>query len=344
MGVAGRFFGLALATFASGAMAQGLPPAGAEAPASVHIPLQPRPDRSGFANFMTVQVGGGPPVNVLFDTGSTGLRLLAQAVGPEVKLTSTPVTYAYSSGNVINGVLGYALVSFPGSSPATATVKPIAIHVVQSMSCKPDKPDCPGWLPGEMGVMGTAYSPLPVFNPLAQLPGNQANGFIVVANDVTDPGVRPHVVAGLTPHNSIGFARAPFGPAEKPQPDGLKAWNTKGIQTCFSVNGSAPGCRNTVFDTGAGSGTFLLPGMPENMPRTRVPRGQQVRTEIPGIMSLTVVSDNKDWLNRYHYQPAHGSPPGFNSGGLVFRHYRVLFDAERGEIGFLAPGGPNVAR
>lgn len=344
MGGARFLIGLGLAAFASGAMAQSLPPAGHEPPASVHIPLHQRPDRSGFSNFMTVQVGGGPPANVLFDTGSTGLRIRAEAVGPQVKLTSTPLTYAYSSGNVLKGVLGYALVSFPGSNPATATVKPIAVHVVQSMSCKPDKPKCPGWLPGEMGVMGTAYSPLPVFNPLAQLPGNQANGFIVVANDVTDPGVHPHVVAGLTPHNSAGFARAPFGPPEKPQPDGLRAWNTKGIQTCFSVNGGAPGCRNAVFDTGAASGTFTLPGMPENQPRTRVPQGQQVRTEIPGVMSLTVLSGDKDWLNRYHYQAAHGSPPGFNSGAAVFRHYRVLFDGEHGQIGFLAPGAPNPAR
>ena len=78
------------------------------------IPLHKRPDQSGFANFIAVSVGGSAG-DVLLDTGSTGLRIRAAAVGADVRLTNTPVTYSYTSGNVLKGVIGYAKVSFPGA-------------------------------------------------------------------------------------------------------------------------------------------------------------------------------------------------------------------------------------
>jgi hypothetical protein len=71
------------------------------AQSSATIPLHKRPDQSGFANFIAVSVGGGPAGDVLLDTGSTGLRIRAAAVGPDVRLTNNPVTYSYTSGNVL---------------------------------------------------------------------------------------------------------------------------------------------------------------------------------------------------------------------------------------------------
>src|SRR6516164_1859150 len=68
------------------------------------IPLHKRPDPSGFANFIAVSVGGGAAGDVLLDTGSTGLRIRAAAAGPDVRLTNIPVTYSYTSGNVLKGV------------------------------------------------------------------------------------------------------------------------------------------------------------------------------------------------------------------------------------------------
>lgn len=306
-------------------------------PQSAVIPLLDRPGESGFANFVAVSVGGGPAGGVLLDTGSTGLRIRAEAVGPQVELTDTPLTYSYTSGNVLTGVLGYVRVSFPGAQPDVATSAPIAVHVVKSITCKPEVPRCPGWAPQQMGVMGVAYSPLPVFNPLAQLPGNLATGFIVVADDKADPGVQPHLVVGLTADNSAGFKRAPFAPAHGAQPAGLKAWNTKSIPTCFSVDGGPEGCFATVFDTGAGSGSFQTPDLPASRLHSPVPPGALVRTRVDGVMDLEIKAGRRVWTNRYRYAPPHGSVKGFNSGGLVFRYYQVLFDAVRGEIGFRHP-------
>lgn len=304
------------------------------APETATIPLKARPGNSGFHNFIPVGVGDGQPADMLLDTGSTGLRIRAEAVGPAVRLTDIRLTYSYSSGNVLNGLLGYAVVAFPGSTPPVATPKPIAIQVVQSVTCKPDKPKCPGWAPTQMGVMGVAYGPYQVFNPLAQLSGNLASGFIVIANDFADPHVTPHLDVGLTPANSDGFARAPFLPADRPQPDGFTAWNTKSIPTCFSVDAGPAGCFATVFDTGAGNGSFETPEIGPDQFGRQVPNGALVTTEVRGVMKLTIKAGSRVWIDRYRYAPPHGSVKGFNSGGVVFRYFRVLFDAVKGEIGF----------
>jgi hypothetical protein len=302
------------------------------------IPLHKRPDQSGFANLIAVSVGGGPAGDVLLDTGSTGLRIRAAAVGPDVRLTNAPVTYSYTSGNVLKGVIGYARVSFPGSNPAVVTKAEIAIHVVQQITCKPEKPDCPGWKPTEMGVMGVAYLPLAVFNPLAQLDGTLANGFIVVADDIARPNIAPHIIVGLTDQNTAGFSFAPFEAASGgDQPEGLKAWNTKSVQACFSVDGGPPGCFGTVFDTGAAAGSFEPPGLPPQLLHTRVRPGSVVTTSVPQAgMKIAIVAGREPWI-RYRYEPPHGSVLGFNSGGLIFRRMQVAFDAVRGRIGFRVP-------
>src|SRR5215475_2884518 len=212
---------------------------------SATIPLDPsaRPGGNGFHNFVTVSVGGGPPSQVLLDTGSSGLRFLASRLGPDVKVTNIPVTYGYSSGNSLTGYLGYAPVSFPESGQRLSTAGPIAIQVVTSVTCKEGHAHCPGWAPAESGVMGVDYQNSNIFNPLAQLPGNLGSGFIVVSNDISNPRVEPRIVVGLTPEAMRGFAFAPLGPTESgKQPPGLQTWNTKGIQTCFTVDNGPPGC------------------------------------------------------------------------------------------------------
>ncbi|MFZ0840615.1 MAG: hypothetical protein WAM77_24400, partial [Xanthobacteraceae bacterium] len=264
---------------------------------SATIPLHKRPDQSGFANFIAVSVGGGSAGDVLLDTGSTGLRIRAAAVGPDVRLTNIPVTYSYTSGNVLTGVIGYAKVSFPGANPAVATKAEIAIHVVQQITCKAEKPDCPGWKPTEMGVMGAAYLPFAVFNPLAQLDGNLAGGFIVAADDIARPNIAPHIIVGLTDQNTAGFSFAPFEAASgSEQPEGLKAWDTKSVQACFSVDDGPPGCFGTVFDTGAGTGSFEPPGLPPQLLHTRVRPGSAVTTSVPQAgMKNAIIAGREPW-------------------------------------------------
>jgi outer membrane autotransporter protein len=299
---------------------------------SVTVPLDQNPDGSGFSNFVTVSVGGGPASEVLLDTGSTGMRVLASQIGPNVTVTNIPVTYGYSSGNELDGYLGFAPVSFPDASAPLATPGPIAIQVVDQVACKGGGSDCPGWQAGQSGVMGVAYDDDQIFNPLAQLAGNLGSGFIVVSNDLSNPNATPELVVGLTASNMQGFvfdqmATTPGGS----QPAGLNVWNTKSIYTCFSVNGGSPGCYATVFDTGANAGSFETPDSPQS---GDVANGSLVTISVPDVMSLSVTAQGQPWANLFKYEPPHGGTAGYNSGAEVYRYEAVMFDAQTGQIGF----------
>ncbi|WP_454918262.1 autotransporter outer membrane beta-barrel domain-containing protein [Xanthobacter sediminis] len=317
-----------------------LAPLGAAAQESASIPLHLNADHSGFSNMAVVSVAGGAASSVLVDTGSTGLYIHANRVGPgAVPLTDpdgNPIKfkYGYSSGNEVRGYYAEATVAFPEADKDLSTGD-IVVGVVTKLSCQASKPDCPGWEKGEKGVMGVAYSALPdgIFNPLAQLPGNYGKGFMVVANDLGDPGTTPHLVVGLTQKNTEGFVWANFTPdTAGTQPEGLKAWNTKSIYTCFKVNKGDPGCYVTVFDTGAPAGTFETGTSGDRKGRVR--SGDQVTTTVPGLIEFSTAAGEHPNKNLYFYDPAHGSVAGYNSGAGVFRYYVVAYDAVKGRIGF----------
>jgi outer membrane autotransporter protein len=315
------------------AMALTVVPALAAAQSSVTIPLSQNPDGSGFSNFITVSVGGGPSSQVLLDTGSTGLRFLASQLGPNVTVDyGVPVTYGYSSGNLAVGYLGQASISFPDASSLIATPSTTYFQVVTNLTCKSDYSSCPGWATGQSGVMGVAYDNDQIFNPLAQLPGVLGNGFIVVSNDLSNSNLSPEVVVGLTPANMQGFvftkmANTPGGL----QPAGLNVWNTKSIYTCFAVNSGAPGCYDAVFDTGASAGSFETG---DTAQYGQVAYGSTVTINVPDVLSLSLPADGNPNANLFYYDTAHGGTPGYNSGAELFRYYAVLFDAQTGQIGF----------
>lgn len=314
-------------------------PAGARAQESATIPLYPGSATNGFSNHLTVAVGGGAPLSVLMDTGSTGLYVYESLIGPNsTPLTSDgspiPFQYGYSSGNELHGYYVSTPVTFPDASTALSTGA-ITVGAVTSLVCKGGGNYCPGWPTGQSGVMGVAYSALPsaMFNPLAQLLGNYGNGFIVVSNDLGNPGVSPHVIVGLTAQNTAGVLWSQFaGDNTGTQPAGLNAWNTKSINTCFAVNNGAPGCFVTVFDTGAQLGSFETGTSGQSY--GQVTPGSAVTITVPGVMSFTNVAGASVNDNFYVYEPAHGGTSGYNSGAGVFRYYVVAYDGIYGLIGF----------
>src|SRR5262249_14782056 len=150
--------------------------------------------------------------------------------------------------------------------------------------------------------MGVDYDNNNIFNPLAQLPGNLGSGFIISANDVTNPNLTPELIVGLTPSNMQGFVFAPLGPSQGSglQPDGLKVWDTKAINTCFSVNSGSPNCLKSVFDTGAGSGTFWTTTTTDS--HKQVPAGDEVTIEVPHAVSLSLVAGDQSNSNLFYYE------------------------------------------
>ena len=237
-------------------------------PDSVTIPLTRRPGTS-FPNIITVSVGGGAASPVTFDAGSIGLYVLDSAVGPDVTYTSTSFKYGYEDGNRFSGKIAYAPIGFPDASEPIVTDVPIAFGVIDKVTCKDGPGTCPGMGAERVGVMGVRYfndAENGIFNPFAFLPGNLSSGFMVAAN-----GPTPTVIVGLTPENTQGFLFTKIEPESTAGQGGVPyAWEVKSVNTCFSINGGAPSCDVTSFDTGESSAQFVP--SPGSIPRSSIRR------------------------------------------------------------------------
>ncbi len=307
--------------------------------------------------FYYVNVAIGSPTatknSVLVDTGSTGLYILQGALDPgSYTLTPTQFTYGYSSGNQITGQIGYATVYFPeskdsaGNVIALATAAPIAFGVITYFGCNSSNPNCPGyraissttnpnnygWNVNQTGVMGVAYSGgQAIFNPLAQLSGTYANGFLFQANQATGTS-SPVLVVGLTAENTAGYTFANFASQGSTGGNiGLNAWNTKSIVTCFTASGST-GCLQSIFDSGAGNATFETAATGGANSTTTGSVSGPVTISVDGVMSFT------SNLGNYNYAPEHGGTLGYNTGNEIFLYYTVAYDYVNGRIGFLPVG------
>lgn len=294
-------------------------------PASIVLPLYQRAGNL-IPNVVAVSVGGGAPIRVTFDTGSLGLRVLESSLGPTVRRTDTRLHETYFDGTVFDGYLAYAPVSFPtrdGISVATAVEVPI--QVITAVSCSAAKPRCPGMGSGRVGVMGLRYeSHGKLFNPLALLPGNLGNGFIV------DDTVRPSsVTVGLTPENTAGFRFASLRSDSPPLwvGNGLShGWIMNSITACFAVDGVASPCSGILFDTGANATHVPMENAPGRGNEFLRP-GQTVQIMVAGLCDYSVKVTRRA---RVRITNGHG-----NAGEHFFQVYRVAFDGQGGRIGVM---------
>ncbi len=325
-----------LAAVLAAALLHAAPVSAQSIPESVTIPLTTREGET-FPNVVSISVGGGPASPVTFDTGSPGLYILPKAVGSYVPTGSTFIQ-GYEDHNLFSGPVVLSTVSFAQAS-GPATTGAIGVGLITDARCASGF-SCPGMGEGRVGVLGARYyngAADNVFNPLAFLPGNLSSGFIVAAT-----GPTPSVIVGLTPAMLQPFVSSDatrFTPEfTAGQGGATRAWETKSISVCFSVNGGTAGCDATSFDTGEFTAQFV-PGAPVdpkliNAKGNLVP-GQQVTITIPGILIQTVTTGETDWLDKYKILSApEGSPPGFNSGAQFFYYYAVSFDYVHGIGGF----------
>lgn len=338
----------------------------AEAQDSTIIPLHPfvkkGDENPSTGKFYYVDVAIGSPTapsnSVLVDTGSTGLYILQTALNSSsYTLTGSQFTYSYSSGNVISGTIAFANVYFPGATDASGAVlgtpTAIAFGVTQTFTCGQavGGGQCAGyrstgndnnlylsgmtvqtgWNANQTGVMGVGFYPqTQVFNPLTQLAGNYASGFIFSANAATGNS-NPVLVVGLTAENTAGYNfvnMQSLGATGGMPGQNLQAWNTK-IPGCFTTNGST-GCFATIFDSGAGTATFMTAavGGSSATPNPNAYPTGPLTIGVQNVMSFssTVVNDA--------YEQAHGQPLGYNASNTPFLYYTVAYDYWNGRIGF----------
>ena len=175
------------------------------------IPLHFLPEQGATASSspgvkygIDVAIGDNPSQVYEFDTGGTGFFAgYNQPFWKNVPLTTTPANETYNSGNYFNGVVSNTKVTLGQGKQTVSTAQPIAIGAVLQGGnatkqttfdfTNPEVPPVEGQFFGDFGASLAVSDGLT--NPLLQLPGNLANGFLVQLGPI---GVAPQLTVGVT--------------------------------------------------------------------------------------------------------------------------------------------------
>ncbi len=327
------------AAFAAPKAAEGAVPAGS-IPFSVADPdTAPRP-------VVTVEIGG-VQLLLLLDTGSTGIRVVADKIpSSAVAVTGAARAYGYGSGIQLHGDQANADVVLAGYHTG-----PLPIELVRSTDCFADKPDCPaahgvkpamfgGVLDGIMGVSPEEISGL--VNPLwgVQDPaGNHIGRQFAVRYDPAQ--VSGEILLNV-PAAGYGLAQLPrtpplnhkrSRPASAANPAKPPSWNPRAVQTCVEGTGLAKTCGPAMFDSGTPEFALNVPGAPA--------------ATWPAGRSLTVGVPAARWSATYSTGAGTGvtvadAPSTDTSGTLIglpaFAQGPIRFDLAAGTVGFPVPG------
>jgi len=245
----------------------GLPDA--SVPAVAPLKLADYPDGGGKYLLMTISVNGSPPIDVLLDTGSNGLRVFAEALeGTEVEVGTEALDVEFGNGEKLAGHIATSSVSFGD----IATPEPIAYHLVESFECASWNPNCEfadgsgalltdAGIHGILGVSTRAGQPASVYSPFAQLDPELRAGYVVHTGG-WDANVG-EVRFGVSDDDMAGFATIDLLPGGS-FPSGEPAWADDRVEACFVVNGKdvEPPCTEMVFDTGSSADVIYAPNLP----------------------------------------------------------------------------------
>ncbi|MGF1426150.1 DUF3443 family protein [Kitasatospora sp. LaBMicrA B282] len=276
---------------------------------------------------------GGSTLNVLLDTGSTGLRVVADKV-PAGAASSPGITappYGFGSGVQLTGTINTATVQIGDYSTGA-----IPVELVTGTSCSAAKPNCEaanGAKPQEFGgqfdgIMGVAMSgATDMVNPLWNLQdagSNLVGRQFAVHYDPTQP---TGSVLLNVPADGYTTVQLPSQNSTATPP----TWNPRAIQACIATQGVPAGgsCGDTLFDTGTPTFDFQVPGATQ----TTVPAGQPLTLSVPAAgwsRTYTVTSGGRAELA--NAAPSTGNP---SLAGLpAFAGTDIRFDLANGTIGF----------
>jgi hypothetical protein len=311
--------------------ADAAPDAGSRPARVAPVTVAQYPDGSGPFLRVPLSLNGSPPLQVLLDTGSDGLRVFADALGETpVERTSRPVDVEFGAGDRMSGVLARATVQVG----EVATPAPIAFHIVDSFTCAPGTVGCDVFAQaGIQGILGVSLRPgvePDIYSPFAQLAPEDAAGFLLrVGEPVGELSFGPELL-GLE-----GFARRSL-PRAGLLPNGRPAFRDDTVEGCFRVNGgpTTPPCIELVFDTGASPDIVYAPGLPAGTVADGIlAPGTRLEVSLPGLWTRALTVGP---------QPEPGedliivdSSVPFSILGLGwFRRFDVLYDLQAGELGF----------
>jgi hypothetical protein len=269
-----------------------------------------------------IRIGDSAPFDAFLDTGSSGLRVL-EGAAPDASYacaTTTSVTYSFHSGLRIDGVVAYATVTI-GS---LATPAPIPVMLVENTTSTFFGP-----YKAILGVgMRNGASSGGVANPIAELAG--APAFIVRAPAYG--GSSGELVVAPSPDALATFATFQLPPyAGAALPNGVATWDDRhGLPACLNAY-----CFGAELDTG---NPPIYVEAADATTTSLLAAGTHVEVTIGGASTLAqysfdVASPATPGVDEVVVEPA-TAQPFMNLGTSVFFHYDVLFDQQRGVVGF----------
>ena len=293
-----------------------------------------------------VSVGNGPAIEAELDTGSFGLRVLASALEPgSYEATDVHRSYAFGGGAKFDGVLARATVSVGGASTDT----PVLFHLVQTVACVDDKPDCPAaqLKPEEYRIGGDGYAGqgFPAILGLSML---RAASDDSAQNPLTATGPRSwilvlprpgsaepgHLIIDPDDSDRAGFTLLKLDPADGGR---LAGWADRALPGCLVEDGGQRFCGRTLLDSGAPGVSVATDTVKSAKPWGKGHRGRIEIGGSAGPVSVPFMS-GADYSSRVILHPKRG-PEGAAQlavGTLPYFSYAVLYDSQAGTMGFKA--------
>jgi Protein of unknown function (DUF3443) len=305
---------------------------------AVEVPMaitQPGSD-GGMRFSINIEIGDSP-LDVLLDTGSTGLRILPDAVPDSAFacVTTTPSTYSYKSGLELGGVVARATIAIGG----VATPAAIPVMYVDSVTCASADPDCfTAATSGFHAILGVGLrnGAAAVGSPIAQLPGQPSFVVHTLGYGMGDGTL----TIGPTDTSAFTTLQLPAASDDGTLANGTPAWDDRyGIPTCLDdMTGGIDYCEPGIWDTGnpaitidwaPASGNSKL-AIESQVAVTIGPPAAPIDTYAFTIGTMPVPG-----IDEVDVEPAVGE--GFiNLGTALFFRVDALFDPLRGIVGLAA--------
>jgi hypothetical protein len=219
---------------------------------------------SGRFLLVAITVNGSAPVDVLLDTGSSGLRVFASALAGTKVTTTSEATSTRLGGEVLSGHKASGTVCVGG----IAIPGPLVFDLVESFSCAAAYPGCDptsvaeyfaeSGIQGIIGV-GLRADPSGIHNPLARLGAPLSHGFTIRTGGIAS-GEGELVLGATALPDAAWITLTRAGDL----PGGGPAWADDEIPVCFKVDGAptTPPCSPSVLDTGSNLDVLYARSLP----------------------------------------------------------------------------------
>ena len=266
---------------------------------------------------VTISVGGGRPVPVVLDTGSSGLLINASALGSAVDRSNAQQVSKSYLGATLTGSLVQTTVKLGGQT--TGQIGVVAFTPSAATT---------GLTSGEQGIMGIASEaqpgPVPpLWSPALQLsaPFNEASTL-----DVPTRGAGTWTLGPVAP--AAGSVSVPLIPVSG-APGPLGRW-AKDVKLCWTVDQDSAGCGMTDLDSGA---------PPVLLDQSTVDSTKSGTLDAGVPITIATPAGHTLWSFKTTKTATEGEakvetllPTQFNTGlGFYFR-YRVSFDYRNGTL------------